>query len=886
MSSWTRKPKIPKPKPLEPEKEKEEPPIVQPTLFPKPDTFTIGIGYLYDPPSIESQHTTFVSRHKDPVQAKNECLQALEAHDYIFLLNKHHNEDELQSILQTSRDASYQFLFKHDLWFLTRDCISKCGGFRTDEEEYAKRAHAANLVPNPFCKLETLPTTANVATEPQQDPSFRLYTSTTPILTWVRPDDNVRILEHWISKQTTLTIVFSQEPRNSTHLVKYIRTQDSRWQQILEFYLDNRAYIEGVHIVNFEACLHVPTTTTNTLRIAKLGSNSDPTIYTYLPKDQIIPFCTLMHHTPTSFTEFPYEPLDCTPICVSTQDSPHALLFMEGPELHTDRLLQVPTRQDVLLWAKSQNRGIFFTQEPITEKVQTIVHSKPSCWTSNPSDLWQALCLSATALDSLIIHDPIDEQIQAILKPSKPTSIKQTNHYFLFYYDEDISAYKQPYITPIPLQANHPTLFESRGFFQITDLPNVDNIGFLTPSFLKKTRIPLHELRNIELEEHTICGFIWNGTEKNCLAQAKTSHGPVFQKLWNRILELLGYVHLIGKDFLCSYCNMWLANRTIVENYLVFIQRVMTTMLEFTGHWKTLLESNSKYPGKLVLNNQIKTRTGFPHYTFHAFLAERMIGLFAMLKSYSYLEYRTKIKYKTAIVYTNAMNPALHPFEAFDEEAFLQNPLLYPNSLSYASYFGKSDLVANLLKQRQDELQINLATIFAIQTQNVEILRNLLPRANLEAYDWFHLAMEHPCPEILQEMLKNPRLVVYDDHDYLKFAIETSEDVANILVHDRRFLTDVRRIEDNFLLAAKHGQTSIVQFLSPLWLKGQIQPSILELREIFQTSLRTNPLLANILLKDRRIASDSLRAFYASQIQPYSQTRRYVQPSLTKTRKV
>ena len=884
MSSWTRKPKTPKPKPPEPEQDKEEQPIIQPTLFPKPDTFTIGLGYLYDTQPIESGHVTYVAKNKDPVHAKNECLHALETHDYIFLLNKHRGEEELQSILQNAKERHYQFLYSTDIWFLTRDCISKCGGFHTDDEEYAKRAHAANLVPNPFCKLETLQATANFVTESQQDPSFRMHASSKPILTWFRPNDSFHILEHWISKQSDLAIIFCEEPRNNTHTVKYIRSkQTSRWQQILEFYLDNRAYIEGIHVVDFQAVLHVQTK--HTLTIAQIGSKPSPETYTYLPKDQIIPFCTLLHHTPTSFAEFPYEPLDCTPICVSTQDSPHGLLFQEGPELHNDRLLQLPTRQDVLLWAKSQNRGIFFTHEPMTDKVKEIVHNQTSCWTSNSSDPWQALYLNAVALDALE-NQKIDEQIQVFLYPSKPKPIKQTNHYFLFYYDEDISAYKQPYITPIHLQANHPTLFESRGFFQIQDVPDVDNIGFLTPSFLKKTKISLHELQNIELEGNTICGFVWNGTEKNCLAQARSSHGPIFQKLWNRILETLGYVHLIGKDFLCSYCNMWLANRNVVESYLVFIQRVMTTMLEFTGHWKTLLESNSKYPGKLVLNNQIKNRTGFPHYTFHAFLAERMIGLFAMLKSYPFLEYKTKIKHKTAIVYNNTMNPALHPFEAFDEEAFLQTPLLYPNSLSYASYFGKVDIVAKLLGQSQDELQINLATIFAIQTKNVEILRQLLPRTNLEAYDWFHLAMEHPCPEILQEMLKHPQLVVYDDQDYLKFAIETSEEIANILAHDRRFLTDVRRIEDNFLLAARLGQTSIVQFLSPLWFKGQIQPPILELREIFQTSLRTNPSLANILLKDRRIASDSLRAFYVSQIQPYSQTRRYIQPSLTKTRKV
>ena len=87
-------------------------------------------------------------------------------------------------------------------------------------------------------------------------------------------------------------------------------------------------------------------------------------------------------------------------------------------------------------------------------------------------------------------------------------SERQTTHYFLFYYNEDITQFIHPQITPIKLSETDKVYFEYRGFSQIKSVPDVDNIGFLSPSFFKKSGIStVDAICDIQLDERTVCGF-------------------------------------------------------------------------------------------------------------------------------------------------------------------------------------------------------------------------------------------------------------------------------------------------------------------------------------------------------------------------------------------
>ena len=229
---------------------------------------------------------------------------------------------------------------------------------------------------------------------------------------------------------------------------------------------------------------------------------------------------------------------------------------------------------------------------------------------------------------------------------------KQSAHYFLFYYEEDISPFTHPYITPIRLCKEHPHFFESRGFLQldIDTIPNVDYIGFLTPSFFKKTDIKsLDDIIQLKLKPNTVCGFYKTEQMKICLSEAEKNHGPVFTQLWNHILTELGCSHFIGKDFICSYSNMWVTDRQNVIKYILFIRKVIHILNSATDEWVALLNSDSKYNGSLLRRGRIKDIIGFPHYTFHSFVCERMIGLFAALNAYNYVDFKGRVKQNNLI---------------------------------------------------------------------------------------------------------------------------------------------------------------------------------------------------------------------------------------------
>ena len=67
------------------------------------------------------------------------------------------------------------------------------------------------------------------------------------------------------------------------------------------------------------------------------------------------------------------------------------------------------------------------------------------------------------------------------------------------------------------------------------------------------------------------------------------------------------------------------------------MRNVIKTMLSFSGKWETLLNSDSRYEGNA--QNTIKLKAGFDYYTYHAFICERIIGLFCMIHQHDVLSF-------------------------------------------------------------------------------------------------------------------------------------------------------------------------------------------------------------------------------------------------------
>lgn len=211
--------------------------------------------------------------------------------------------------------------------------------------------------------------------------------------------------------------------------------------------------------------------------------------------------------------------------------------------------------------------------------------------------------------------------------------------YYLFYSDEDISLFQHPNIIPIQLQPGT-LLFESQGYLNIGLIPDVKTIGFITPSLFYKTHIKhIDELFQYSFQPTTIYGFVFN--YEQCIADAKKNHGPIFQTLWEHMVEELGYHDYSQKDFLNCYCNMWVAESSIVKEFLKLVQSANTILSSAPLHIQSLLHSDSQYKGK-ILPSALLEKFGYPHYTFHTFLLERLIGFFGMVKSYTLVNLHPK----------------------------------------------------------------------------------------------------------------------------------------------------------------------------------------------------------------------------------------------------
>ena len=97
----------------------------------------------------------------------------------------------------------------------------------------------------------------------------------------------------------------------------------------------------------------------------------------------------------------------------------------------------------------------------------------------------------------------------------------------------------------------------------------------------------------------------------------------------------MNYAAFANRDFRCSFSNLWLTKRDIAIEYIRFIRSAIETIKSTTGREADLLHSQIRYGGGLS-SALLQQRTGFPHYTYHAFLCERMIGIFAMIKNINY----------------------------------------------------------------------------------------------------------------------------------------------------------------------------------------------------------------------------------------------------------
>jgi hypothetical protein len=198
---------------------------------------------------------------------------------------------------------------------------------------------------------------------------------------------------------------------------------------------------------------------------------------------------------------------------------------------------------------------------------------------------------------------------------------------FLLYNNEDITRFNHPDI--IPYKLNQTLYFESQAFDEIMHLPNVTNIGFITPSFFRKQKLSLEQVFehcNKGLLQSTV--FLLDSTS-NRIEFATKYHGPAFKTIWTWLINELGYKKYSNDDFKGANSNMWVARREFVVKFLHEAKRAIFLCNNAPEHIKVLLFSDSRYDGQA--KNQMMQKFGIPHYPFHPFILENLIAFYTYL---------------------------------------------------------------------------------------------------------------------------------------------------------------------------------------------------------------------------------------------------------------
>jgi hypothetical protein len=199
---------------------------------------------------------------------------------------------------------------------------------------------------------------------------------------------------------------------------------------------------------------------------------------------------------------------------------------------------------------------------------------------------------------------------------------------FLLYNDEDISQYQHPDVIPYKI-VNQTVYFESQAFAEITNLPDATNIGFITPSFLKKQKLTIKQVfdksNKAELKSTY---FLVDGPDNRIQAMTKF-HGPTFKKIWNWLLSELGYQEYVDADFFGGSSNMWIARREFVEKFLDKLKQAILICDNAPEEMRKLLYSDPRYEGNI--KHLMFKKFGIPHYPYHPFIMENLIALFTYL---------------------------------------------------------------------------------------------------------------------------------------------------------------------------------------------------------------------------------------------------------------
>jgi len=171
--------------------------------------------------------------------------------------------------------------------FFTKECVNRCGGYNTmfglwggEHTEYSMRIFLNKLTPYDYCDFENSlnmfhsmdkeKSIASTTPEEVRTPdslvkkiqhenigNYVPFESDTYTLTFFDNRHSIHALHNWVRNQTSRSIVLHSTAIEKLHTphVGYIQTHQPLWAAVETFFLENRRYIQGLRIVDFNVCM-------------------------------------------------------------------------------------------------------------------------------------------------------------------------------------------------------------------------------------------------------------------------------------------------------------------------------------------------------------------------------------------------------------------------------------------------------------------------------------------------------------------------------------------------------------------------------------------------------------------------------------------------------
>ena len=162
-------------------------------------------------------------------------------------------------------------------------------------------------------------------------------------------------------------------------------------------------------------------------------------------------------------------------------------------------------------------------------------------------------------------------------------------------------------------------------------LKDIDYLGFLSYNFEHKNNkeIPFNEIEKLNYDIYLLGGkSVFN---HNLVLFGKTSHGKYFDLLFKEMCRDVLGLNSLDLDLI----NMGVYQNAVVcktEIYKKYIDECLNPCIDWCVNYryKDILFSECNYNGGLDSRNLL-IKTGFPYYTFHTFILERLWSVFIHL---------------------------------------------------------------------------------------------------------------------------------------------------------------------------------------------------------------------------------------------------------------